>query len=330
MAKATSLALALTARAIKTYFRSLELAVQPMAGPHGNLTLSGTTLYGMTQNGGLTGDGNIFSVGIDGTNYRNLLSFTGSGGLASGENPSGSLTLSGTTFYGVTQLGGVSHYGNIFSVGIDGSDYHDLYNFSGGSDGGDVEEGELVLTGGTLFGVTLGGGSALGDAGDGTVFAFALPTPEPGTLAIVGAATAIVSYRRRRMRSRAKIGIATAMEGRHGLSFRAASAVLTPTHLWPAIGQLATRRSAMSTLRMPFPTRRCRTRIGVKFGDDILQEVFVAWRISRSTTTRPRSAWSVEWMPMPCKIMLFWAAICWANRRRMRVSSGIMQMTFSR
>ena len=68
----------------------------------GSLTLNGTTLYGMTLQGGSNGDGNIFSVGIDGTNYQNLVSFTGTGGTASGSFSTWRLTLNGTTLYGMT------------------------------------------------------------------------------------------------------------------------------------------------------------------------------------------------------------------------------------
>ena len=102
-------------------------------GPSGSLTLSGTTLYGATSEGGVNGYGNIFSAGTDGTNFQNLLSFTGTGGAASGDAPTGSLTLSGTTLYGTTSLGGADGDGNIFSVGIDGSGYQNLYSFTGGA-----------------------------------------------------------------------------------------------------------------------------------------------------------------------------------------------------
>ncbi len=163
----------------------------------GALTLSGTTLYGMTIYGGANGYGNIFSVGANGANYNNLLSFTGSGGTANGADPAGSLTLSGTTFYGTTEFGGTRGFGNVFSVGIDGSQYDDLYNFTGFSDGGYPLE-DLTLSGGTLFGTTSRGGIQPLSNGYGTVFALTLPspTPEPGTVALVGAAAvAIVSYR---------------------------------------------------------------------------------------------------------------------------------------
>jgi uncharacterized repeat protein (TIGR03803 family) len=176
------------------------------AFPIGTLALSGTTLYGVTSSGGTNSDGNIFSVGINGANYQNLLSFTGTGGAANGLTPQVGLTLSGTTFYGVTASGGTRGKGNIFSVGIDGTGYQNLYSFTGGTDGGNPEA-NLTLTGGTLFGTANVGGnlSVNGGLGEGTVFALALPTPtpEPGTLALVGTAVvACVSYRWRRTRMR--------------------------------------------------------------------------------------------------------------------------------
>ena len=103
------------------------------AVPYGSLIASGSTLYGMTSEKYGFGNGNIFSVGMNGTNYQNLVSFTGTGGTASGEAPQGSLILSGTTLFGMTDQGGVHGLGNIFSVGIDGSGYDDLYDFSGGA-----------------------------------------------------------------------------------------------------------------------------------------------------------------------------------------------------
>ncbi len=144
------------------------------AQPFGKLTLGGASLYGMTFSGGANGIGNIFSIGVGGGNYQSLVSFTGTGGAASGQNPYGSLTLSGTSLYGVTHSGGAYGYGNIFSVGVDGSGYQNLYSFTGGSDGA-YPEGDLTLSGGTLFGTTSVGGIGTGYNGQGTVFALGLP-----------------------------------------------------------------------------------------------------------------------------------------------------------
>jgi formylglycine-generating enzyme required for sulfatase activity len=175
--------------------------------PYGNLLASGSTLYGMTSQGGADGYGNIFSVGTNGTNYQNLLSFTGSGtsGTANGSFPEGgSLVLSGTTLYGTTGGGGVDGEGNIFSVGINGSGYQDLYDFTGGTDGR-LPWGDLLASGGTLFGMTVADGAN----GAGTIFALAevLPTPEPGTLALVGAMFLVGFVWRRRLRRLAIIAV---------------------------------------------------------------------------------------------------------------------------
>ena len=131
------------------------------ANPLGSLIASGGTLYGMTAEGGGNGVGNIFSVGTNGTNYRDLVDFTGTGGTASGEYPAGSLIATGGTLYGMTsawrhQAG----YGNIFSVGTNGSDYQNLLSFTGtgGAANGDDPLGSLILSGTRLYGMTSGGG----------------------------------------------------------------------------------------------------------------------------------------------------------------------------
>ncbi len=166
----------------------------------GNVTLVGSGLYGMTI-GGANTLGNVFGVGVNSTNYQNLISFTGSGGTASGANPQGSLTLVGSGLYGMTNGGGADSYGNVFSVGTDGTSYQELYDFTGGTDGA-FPLGDLTLSNGTLFGMTDQGGAS----GVGTVFALALPapTPEPGTLALAGGGAALVlaaqRWRRRQPR----------------------------------------------------------------------------------------------------------------------------------
>jgi len=88
------------------------------------------------------------------------------------------MTLNGGPSYNGSPFGD----GTIFSIQTDGSDYKDLYNFSGPD--GELPEGSLILSGSTLYGTTSGGGAY----GDGTVFALNLnPTPEPSTFALLGA-----------------------------------------------------------------------------------------------------------------------------------------------
>jgi hypothetical protein len=127
--------------------------------PWGSLTLSGNTLYGMTEAGGINGNGNIFSVQTNGTNYRDLIDFSGTSGSFIGANPYGSLTLSGGTLYGMTEKGGINGDGNIFSAQTNGASFNDLIDFTGdtGSYIGYAPFGSLTLSGDTLYGMTWAG-----------------------------------------------------------------------------------------------------------------------------------------------------------------------------
>ena len=71
------------------------------ANPHGSLTVSGSTFYGMTTGIGPNSDssGSIFRINADGTGYQVLYNF-GTGN--NGANPQGDLTVSGSTLYGMT------------------------------------------------------------------------------------------------------------------------------------------------------------------------------------------------------------------------------------
>jgi uncharacterized repeat protein (TIGR03803 family) len=143
-----------------------EFAHGPADGayPKGALILSGSTLYGMTENGGTNGSGTIFKIETNGTGFALLHSFLG--GAADGREPNGSLILSGTTFYGLTQWGGDNDIGTIFTIGIDGSGFTLLHEFAGSPTDGAIPEGALVLSGTALYGMTNAGG----DSNFGTIF----------------------------------------------------------------------------------------------------------------------------------------------------------------
>jgi uncharacterized repeat protein (TIGR03803 family) len=126
------------------------------AWPEGSLTVSGSTLYGMTWQGGDSNEGVIFKVGADGSSYQLLHEFAG--GANDGRLPHGSLTLSGSTLYGMTVFGGDGGDGVIFEIGTDGSGYQHLHEFAGGADDGENPYGSLSLCGSTLFGMTMDGG----------------------------------------------------------------------------------------------------------------------------------------------------------------------------
>jgi uncharacterized repeat protein (TIGR03803 family) len=85
-------------------------------GPRGDLLLSGSTLYGMTANGGSSALGTMFGIGTDGTGYAVMHSFAG--GAADGASPQGSLILSGSTLFGMTYAGGSANLGTVFSFPV--------------------------------------------------------------------------------------------------------------------------------------------------------------------------------------------------------------------
>jgi uncharacterized repeat protein (TIGR03803 family) len=82
--------------------------------PYGDLLLSGSALYGMTTSGGNDYFGTIFKIGADGCGFYLRHEFAG--GADDGKNPFGSLIISNSTFFGMTNEGGDSNMGVIFSL----------------------------------------------------------------------------------------------------------------------------------------------------------------------------------------------------------------------
>ena len=85
-------------------------------GPE-DLVLSGTTLYGATRWGGVSGwqgYGLLFRIETDGSDFTVLKQFTG----PDGAGPNGGLVFSGTTLYGTTISGGISNNGVVFASGF--------------------------------------------------------------------------------------------------------------------------------------------------------------------------------------------------------------------
>jgi uncharacterized repeat protein (TIGR03803 family) len=123
------------------------------AEPQGSLTLSGKVLYGMTDGGGLSGPGTIFSIDTNGNGYRSLLNFND----ANGAQPYGNLIFSGSKLYGMTAFGGAYGVGCIFSIDTNGSEYKDLFDFDGSY--GSYPYGSLIIRGKWLYGGTSSGGT---------------------------------------------------------------------------------------------------------------------------------------------------------------------------
>ncbi|MEP6669385.1 MAG: choice-of-anchor tandem repeat GloVer-containing protein [Chthoniobacter sp.] len=133
--------------------------------PRGSLTLSGTTLYGLTPNGGAGDHGTVFSMNTDGSGFALLHAF--SGGTGDGQDPAeGTVIVSGSKLYGMTNTGGTANHGTLFSMNLDGSGYTLLRSFAAGSSDGANPDGSLTLIGSKLYGLTVGGGSH----GGGTAF----------------------------------------------------------------------------------------------------------------------------------------------------------------
>jgi uncharacterized repeat protein (TIGR03803 family) len=133
------------------------------AMPYGSLILNNNKLYGMTEYGGRYGnsdnDGNIFSINTNGSGYKDMYDFFGY--PFDGQNPTGSLILSGGKLYGMSQ-GDLpyNNYGNIFSIDTNGSEYNTMFFFHDSNGGGPF--GSLILIGNNLYGMTSVGGTVYG------------------------------------------------------------------------------------------------------------------------------------------------------------------------
>jgi uncharacterized repeat protein (TIGR03803 family) len=131
--------------------------------PYGSVTLLGGVLYGMTEYGGASNNGMVFSINTNGSSFTDIHDFTGS--LTDGSYPVGSLTANGSILMGITGNGGTYGDGIIFSINTTGSSFSDLYNFDGYPDGS-YPLGQLTVSGTVMYGVTHGGGAD----GEGILF----------------------------------------------------------------------------------------------------------------------------------------------------------------
>jgi uncharacterized repeat protein (TIGR03803 family) len=136
--------------------------------PFGEISLdSSGNLYGTTAYGGAVGDGNVFKLTKNGSNYT-LSSLAAFKGASNGSSPiSGLISDSSGNFFGTTDGGGSTGYGTVFELVKNGTSYtvKTLATFSDAL-GGDPFAGLTADSSGNLFGTTSLGGSG----GDGTVF----------------------------------------------------------------------------------------------------------------------------------------------------------------
>jgi uncharacterized repeat protein (TIGR03803 family) len=146
------------------------------ATPMGGLVLSGGALYGTTSAGGAGGNGTIFSISTNGTNFATLHDFSAmdpsSGTNSDGAIPMSGLLLTNNTLYGTAIAGGQSGNGTIFSITTSGTGFTVLHHFSGtdpvtGTNADGASPCAVpALAGSVLFGTAAAGG----EAANGTVF----------------------------------------------------------------------------------------------------------------------------------------------------------------
>ena len=95
--------------------------------PFQGLTVLGSSLVGVTRNGGQHGSGTLFSVGLDGTGFTVWHHFTGGDG---GAHPYSAPVLAGDSLYGLTFLGGRAASGVIYSYNVVTSVYAVVHDFA--------------------------------------------------------------------------------------------------------------------------------------------------------------------------------------------------------
>lgn len=159
---------------------------------HGGLVLVGNELYGVTTNGGAggssPGDGVLFSIDTTPDKHGNYtFQVLHSFGVTSGDgtSPHGSLTLVGSTLYGMTSDGGADGDGTIFEIGTNGKDYQTIDSFAGPTADGQDGLDNVLIWDSSIYGMTKYGGSiatSTSNAGQSTYDAgviFRLPLPSP-------------------------------------------------------------------------------------------------------------------------------------------------------
>lgn len=149
--------------------------------PQSGLIEANGALYGTTSHGGGSfggQQGTIFKVGLDGSSFTTLYTFSGG---SDGGDAEGALLLGNDgNLYGTTKQGGQGQNttcvpngcGTIFSLATNGSNFQTLYQFSG-PDGAGPAAGLIQDPGGNFYGTTANGGAVCDPTLTcGTVFEF--------------------------------------------------------------------------------------------------------------------------------------------------------------
>jgi len=186
--------------AFTTLYNFTSSSNNPYFTDHGILTLgtrtNASTIFGMTEYGGMNDKGAIFSLSESGSSTLTMLhSF---GGNFDGANPFGSLVLNTSNgyLYGMTRNGGSSNDGTIFCINQDGSNYSVLASFSNSTGINPIDNITFNSNYTMLYGLTQSGS---GSTTYGTMFSLSL-VPEPSTFALfgLGAITLLMVMRRKK------------------------------------------------------------------------------------------------------------------------------------
>ena len=146
------------------------------ANPVGAIFDSGN-LYGPAKNGGQGSfGGTVYELTAPSWGFNLIYTFIMQTGVY-GYGPSDKLTMDAAgNLYGTTTGDGAYSYGNVFELTPSGGGwiYTDLYDFTGGADGGNPTGGVVLDSKGNLFGTTGGGGDFSGkclySSGCGVIF----------------------------------------------------------------------------------------------------------------------------------------------------------------
>jgi uncharacterized repeat protein (TIGR03803 family) len=158
------------------------------ADPYCGLVLSGSTLYGTAYQGGNKGSGTIFALNTNGAGFATLYDLPATTGPtygpflnSEGASPTAGLILSSNILYGTAELGGSNGTGTVFALNTNGTDFTILHVFlaaagtnyptnligiSGPNLDGAAPFAGVILSGDTLYGTAVDGGSGA----VGTVF----------------------------------------------------------------------------------------------------------------------------------------------------------------
>ncbi|HVU26033.1 MAG TPA: choice-of-anchor tandem repeat GloVer-containing protein [Opitutus sp.] len=148
-------------------------------------------LYGTSSTAGANGDGTVFALETDGSNFTVLHAFTSA---SDGGQPYGGVTQGvDGLLYGTTYMGGANGDGTLFAVTTDGATFTVLHDLAHATDGSSSRAGVIQASDGEIFGTT----SLDGVYGFGTIFAYsdtpAVDSISPTTGTALGGTSVVIT-----------------------------------------------------------------------------------------------------------------------------------------